>query len=118
MIAQDAILEDVSPALVRRPSDIAPPAWNSENNFLIVPKWLGEPLRCLGDSFVLPVSLMVFHRSEGSALHAIDVNSAVQVIDLMLQNACIPTRCMNRPLVALLVETFERDFASTGGRRP
>ena len=60
-----------------------------------------------------PIALVVLQRSEGSALHAIDVKGTVQVIDLMLQNARILTRGMNRSLVAVLVETFDGDFAST-----
>jgi beta-lactamase class A len=74
---------------------------------------IARMVTCLGDSFVSPVSLVIFHRREGSALHVIDVHGALQVIDLMLQDARVPTQRMNHALASVLVEAFDGDFART-----
>jgi hypothetical protein len=74
---------------------------------------IARMVTCLGDSFVSPVSLVIFHRREGSALHVIDVHGALQVIDLMLQDARVPARRNNHAFASVLIETLDRDFAST-----
>lgn len=46
------------------------------------------------DRLSSPETIPVFHGREGASLHTVDVKSALQMIDLMLQNPRIPSRCI------------------------
>ncbi len=49
---------------------------------------------------------MVVLGHEGAGLHPVYIQNAMQVIDLVLQNTCVPTGGVNRYRLALFVESF------------
>ena len=48
------------------------------------------------DGAALPKSIDVFHVRERTRLHPVDVKRSVQMIDLVLQDACVPALRRNR----------------------
>src|SRR5216684_512368 len=57
-------------------------------------------------TFVQPVLPIVLHRCQGTRIHMVDVDSAVQMVNLMLQNARIPSAGDDDLLLAFFVQTL------------
>src|SRR5690348_7792896 len=55
----------------------------------------------------MPVEIV--HRAESAAAHAVDVEAASQMIDFMLQDARIPSVCLDDFFLAALIQTFDAD---------
>jgi len=51
----------------------------------------------VANGYVFPSSREVVQGHEAACVHAVNVESAVQVIDFVLQDACVPARRFNRP---------------------
>ena len=64
-------------------------------------------------SLALPIPIEVIERGQCARVHVVDINGAVQVVDLMLQNARVPSRGRDHLLLARLVETFNCDSVGT-----
>lgn len=47
------------------------------------------------DRFASPEAIPVVDRREGAGVHAVDVKSSVQMIDLVLQNPGVPPGCFH-----------------------
>src|SRR5580658_6154813 len=58
---------------------------------------------------VLPVTLEVFAPHERSRQHPVDVKRAVEMVDLVLQNAGIPAAGVNRHRLGALVQAIDSD---------
>src|ERR1039457_2348265 len=49
---------------------------------------------------------MVLDRTKRTTFHAVEVQRPVQVIDLVLQDACVPSRSLNYPSRPSLIQTL------------
>src|SRR5580658_4405078 len=65
------------------------------------------------DRHVLPVPAEVVDAHEGSRLHMIDVEAAIQMIDLMLQDAGIPALSLHAPRLAAFIQVFDGHLPRT-----
>jgi GNAT superfamily N-acetyltransferase len=65
-------------------------------------------------ALIQPVLLVIFHRHERPRIHVVNVNPAVQMVDLMLQNARIPPAGIDGFLLALFVQAFHPYAMGTG----
>ena len=64
------------------------------------------------DGMVAPVLRVVRHRRQRSRLHAVAAHDALQVIDLVLEDARVPAGRDLDDALAVLVERFDADLAS------
>src|SRR4029079_6645115 len=72
-----------------------------------------RPSRPVHVSFGIPKPINVFHGGKCTRLHPVDVQRSVQMIDLMLQDTCVPTlRCYCYWLCPL-VQTLHTNVCST-----
>jgi ribosomal protein S28E/S33 len=79
----------------------------SYRNKLLLP----DQVPNFGDGLILPVAIEVLNRHECAREHAVNVKGPVQMIDLVLQNSCIPARRMNDLGLTAVVETFHGDIS-------
>src|SRR5690348_11335982 len=63
----------------------------------------------------MPVEIV--HRAESAAAHAVDVKAAGKMIDLMLQDACVPAARLNDFFLAALIHAFDADGPSPRHKR-
>ena len=54
---------------------------------------------------IFPVALVVIERRESLAPHTIDINFALQMIDLVLQNARVPSLGFDYTRLAMVIKT-------------
>src|SRR5579872_5426702 len=73
-----------------------------------------EALLHLSNRQIVPMPVQVLRGGEGAGVHAVKIERAAQVIDLMLQNARIPTLRLDGPRFSVLVQVFD---ARAGGAR-
>ncbi len=59
------------------------------------------------------MALVVLERGEGGALHGVDVEAAVQMVDFMLKDARVPSLGFDDSRCAVLVEVGDADRAGT-----
>src|ERR1700674_442766 len=53
-----------------------------------------------------PEAPEILHRGERTAIHAIDIQMSVQMIDFMLQDTRVPARGLDSPGLPALIEAF------------
>src|SRR6266852_4818832 len=67
--------------------------------------------------FAFPKLVPVVKRGERAGVHAIDIESPAQVVDLVLQDARVPSRCFKCFFHSTFVQKFHSDDARSGNKR-
>src|SRR5271157_5865775 len=75
-----------------------------------------QPQRSLhfGNRFVLPESGMEIQRAERAAEHPVKVKLALKMVDLVLQDACIPSRGFDHLRPSLIVQALDAHIGGAG----
>src|ERR1700721_337194 len=60
---------------------------------------------------------VVLKRRKTHGLHSIDVKSAMQMIDLVLKNASIPSGGVNDPRLSAMIEAMHANFSCSRDQR-
>src|SRR5260370_3906094 len=66
--------------------------------------------------FVFPELVPVVKRGERAGVHTIDIESPAQVVDLVLQDARVPSRCFQCFFHSTFVQKFHADGARSGNK--
>src|ERR1700736_5970347 len=65
------------------------------------------------DRLALPKLLPIFRGAEGAAVHAVNIQIAVQMIDFMLKDSRVPAGSLDVFWIAALVQTLHANAAGT-----
>lgn len=68
----------------------------------------------IAHGFVLPVAIEVFDAHEGAGLHAVDIESSLEMIDFMLEDTSVPAGGVEGGGLAAVIEAVHGDDARTG----
>src|SRR5208282_4696444 len=69
------------------------------------------------DGLRLPEPLEIIERTERAAAHLVDIHVSAQVIDLVLQDARVPSRSFDHFRAAVLIEAFHANAARSRHNR-
>ncbi len=62
----------------------------------------------------MPVLAVIRGGGESSTVHAVDVQGTVEVVDLVLHDACVPTGCLEASGATMRVQRIHHDRAEPG----